>query len=465
MMAAAMVMSTVNLPTNIFASDFTDDVEISVEDENEDVPEVTASEEVLNEKDGDNLELDDNESLEENIKAEDAGNNTFSEFTDGTDFSDGEDLDIFDSQVVGNNEGFTPRTTAPGKSKYYYSDNPFQKNGYGMWDKNGNEQGNCTAYAWGRAYEILGTQPKLGRNNAGSWWNYNKNNKFYEYGSTPQIGAVAVWDKYDNDTGHVAVVEAIDGNNVIISESHWKSTFFDTRTIKADSSNYLTKMRFLGYIYVCPDISPTNNNPFGSIDTIEQTFDGVRVSGWAIDPDAQRESVEVHVYIGGSAGSGEAKNVYKITADKERQDIAEKYPEAGANHGYDAVLDITGTEVIYIYLYNIGAGQNVLLGAPTVTGKSSDPFGSIDAIETKEDGVRISGWAIDRDAPLEPVELHVYIGGSADSGEAKNVYKILADKERGDVAEKYPGTGKHHGYDATLDITGTEVIYIYIYII
>ena len=462
--AAAMVMSTVNLPTNILASDFDDGVEISVEDENEDAPEVVDSEDALNEKDGDSSESDNREPFEENEKVEEnAENNTFSEFTDGTDFSDGEDLDISDSQAVGNNEGFTPRTTAPGKSKYYYSDNPFQKNGYGMWDKNGNEQGNCTAYAWGRAYEILGTQPNLGRNNAGSWWNYNKNNKFYEYGSTPKIGAVAVWDKYNNDTGHVAVVEAIDGNNVTISESHWKSTFFDTRTIRADSSNYLTKMRFLGYIYVCPDISSTNNDPFGSIDTIEQTFDGVRISGWAIDQDAPREPVEVHVYIGGSADSGEAKNVYKIKADKERQDIAEKYPEAGANHGYDAVLDITGTEVIYIYLYNIGAGQNVLLGAPTVTGKSSDPFGSIDAIETKEDGVRISGWAIDRDAPLEPVELHVYIGGSADSGEAKNVNKILDDKERVYVAEKYPGTGKNHGYDATLDITGTEVIYIYLY--
>lgn len=40
MMAAAMVMSTVNLPTNILASDFDDGVEISVEDGNEDALEV-----------------------------------------------------------------------------------------------------------------------------------------------------------------------------------------------------------------------------------------------------------------------------------------------------------------------------------------------------------------------------------------------------------------------------------------
>lgn len=104
-MAAAMVMSTVNLPINILASDFDDGVEISVEDENEDAPEVVDSEEALNEKDGDSSESDNRESFEENEKVEEnAENNTFSEFTDGTDFSDGEDLDISDSRAVGNNE-------------------------------------------------------------------------------------------------------------------------------------------------------------------------------------------------------------------------------------------------------------------------------------------------------------------------------------------------------------------------
>ena len=94
--AAAMVMSTVNLPTNILASDFDDGVEISVEDENEDAPEVVDSEDALNEKDGDSSESDNREPFEENEKVEEnAENNTFSEFTDGTDFSDGEDLDIY----------------------------------------------------------------------------------------------------------------------------------------------------------------------------------------------------------------------------------------------------------------------------------------------------------------------------------------------------------------------------------
>ena len=139
--------------------------------------------------------------------------------------------------------GFVPRTSAPtSDNSYYYVLNPFYKSGYGM--------PNCTAYAYGRAYEILGSKPNLSTGNAGKWWWQNKTDGAYKYGNTPRLGAVACWDKYDQNQGHVAVVEAIDGSSVTISESHYKSTFFDTRTINSDSSNYLTSMRFLGYIYL-----------------------------------------------------------------------------------------------------------------------------------------------------------------------------------------------------------------------
>lgn len=139
-------------------------------------------------------------------------------------------------------EGFTPRYSAPSRSdSVFYAGNPFFQAGYGM--------PNCTAYAYGRAWEILGNQPNLSRGNAGQWWNYNKNGGYYEYGSTPRLGAVACWDKYDSNQGHVAVVEAVDGNQVTISESHYNGVNFDTRVRNADMSNYLTNMRFLGYIY------------------------------------------------------------------------------------------------------------------------------------------------------------------------------------------------------------------------
>lgn len=147
------------------------------------------------------------------------------------------------SVVASSAATFTARTTAPTTSNsYYYSSNPFYNSGYGM--------PNCTCYAYGRAYELLSTKPKLSTGNAGAWWWYNKNNGYYSYGSTPKLGAIACWDKYDQNKGHVAVVEKINGSTVLISESHYGGTFFNTRTINSDSSNYLTSMRFLGYIYI-----------------------------------------------------------------------------------------------------------------------------------------------------------------------------------------------------------------------
>ena len=210
-------------------------------------------------------------------------------------------------------------------------------------------------------------------------------------------------------------------------------------------------------------VAPSGNNPFGQLESIESTYDGVAISGWAIDMDAPQSPVEIHIYVGGAANSGCAKNVFKLSADLPRGDVSQKYPEAGENHGYYGVLDITGTETLYIYLCNIGSGENVLLSTPTVEGKNYNPIGSIDLIETRYNGVRISGWAIDRDAPQDPVEIHVYVGGAADSGQAKNVFKLSANLKRDDIAEKYQGVGSYHGYDGVLDITGTEVIYIYLY--
>ena len=106
---------------------------------------------------------------------------------------------------------FTSRTTAPASSNtYYYSSaNPFYSAGYA---------GECTWYAYGRAYEILGKKPNLSTRGATEWFNYNETNKAYPSGTTPKVGAIA-W----SPTGHVLVVEAIKSDGTpIFSESHRK---------------------------------------------------------------------------------------------------------------------------------------------------------------------------------------------------------------------------------------------------
>lgn len=126
---------------------------------------------------------------------------------------------------------------------YFNSTNPLEAAGFGM--------PNCTAYVWSRAYEMLDSVPNLCTGNAEQWYDYNKTYDYYPYGSEPRLGAIAVWS-HDN-SGHVAVVEKIEGTKITFSNSAWKSTFFFL--LEVDSSiqtNYWdnSSWNFLGFIYV-----------------------------------------------------------------------------------------------------------------------------------------------------------------------------------------------------------------------
>lgn len=122
-----------------------------------------------------------------------------------------------------------------------------------------NLYGQCTWYAWGRAYELTGVKLPC-RNDAKTWYSVASNNG-YLVGADPVENAIAVWSK--GKYGHVAYVEAVNGNNVTISESNWKKTTSDNQySLKKGIEYYsgrttLTKNEmqtrygtFLGYIYL-----------------------------------------------------------------------------------------------------------------------------------------------------------------------------------------------------------------------
>ena len=140
---------------------------------------------------------------------------------------------------------YVPRLEAPSYyNEYYFSRaNTYYASGYGM--------PNCTAYAFGRAYEILESEPRLSIRDAGCWWYDNIDMHAYDYGQEPRLGAVACWDNYDESTGHVSVVEEIrEDGSVLLSESSWSGYLFDTFEIDTEGKcKYTSSMRFLGYIY------------------------------------------------------------------------------------------------------------------------------------------------------------------------------------------------------------------------
>lgn len=150
---------------------------------------------------------------------------------------------------------FSPRMTADGiyeNEKWYSTGNIYYPN-YRL--------PNCTCYAYGRFWEILGTNPNLASGNGEDWW-HNINN--YPKGQTPQLGAIACWDGGVGYDGHVAIVEQITADGIVTSNSgyyrpissyppdtpsyFWTETCYFTNGTRSSwqaSRNYV----FQGYIY------------------------------------------------------------------------------------------------------------------------------------------------------------------------------------------------------------------------
>lgn len=152
---------------------------------------------------------------------------------------------VFSCSILANaSSTFKPRLEAPSyNNEYYYSNkNIFYQYGYGM--------PNCTAYAFGRAYEILGKDPGLCHYDAYEWYSYNDG---YKRGQTPKVGAIACWKyyRYGEWSGHVAVVEKIENGTVTLSNSAWGwENFYLTYADVDDPDMGESGWDFQGFIYL-----------------------------------------------------------------------------------------------------------------------------------------------------------------------------------------------------------------------
>lgn len=145
---------------------------------------------------------------------------------------------------------YNPRFTSGGirGNDHFYNQNPFYLAGYGM--------PNCTAYAFGRAWEIADPNnqfinyPPLSTGNADSWYNHADS---WPRGSTPALGAIACYSGgIYSGLGHVCVVEAIDTVNMRcrVSESAYNGYFFrSTHYIDYSGAYGYGGYTFQGFIY------------------------------------------------------------------------------------------------------------------------------------------------------------------------------------------------------------------------
>lgn len=151
---------------------------------------------------------------------------------------------------------FTPRTTAPSTT-----DKRWINTGYGGYNgcividsTTGLVLPNCTGYVHGRWMEIGNTTTDyaLSINDAVTYW--EQANGVFERGQSPKLGAIAVFSTGTTTSGHpghVGVVEEINDNGVLLSNSNYGGDYF----YMAYVSDFIN-VTFLGYIYH-PDISDT----------------------------------------------------------------------------------------------------------------------------------------------------------------------------------------------------------------
>lgn len=163
----------------------------------------------------------------------------------------GADVDVTDV-------GFTIRTTAPvsgGAGWEYYS---APKNYFSVSPLNG---GNCTWYAFGRAYEVTGKNPGFDQieGDANAWYGWASSHG-YTVSQTPRAGSIICWGgKY----GHVAFVEKVSGSSVTFTESNYQSESSNPyprwRSYTTDHPSTYTGS-FQGYIYLNISESHTCNH-------------------------------------------------------------------------------------------------------------------------------------------------------------------------------------------------------------
>jgi hypothetical protein len=189
--------------------------------------------------------------------------------------------------------------------------------------------------------------------------------------------------------------------------------------------------------------SPTGNvNPVSNLDSVSTTADSIRVTGWAFDPDT-RDSLDVHVYVDGSASAH--------LANRDRPDVAGVYGNIGNAHGFDVTVPVTssGSKKVCVYAINKGPGTNgpigtcktVVVPSKAPAGATGSPIGSLDVATGNPGTITVEGWSIDPDN-AGSIGVHIYANNT--------VTAVTADVPRNDVASAYPGYGAAHGYSAVI---------------
>lgn len=163
---------------------------------------------------------------------------------------------------------YKPRFSEPAKSSMYYygNQNIYHACGMGMQHKKNGVMGyygNCTAYAWGRMWELTGARYTGFCGNAEDMFEAAKKCGL-KTGNTPKLGSFIIWASGSvknsaDGCGHIACVEQINADgSIVVSESGWNSYLFKVEAIPKPYKRYDYKL--LGFVYCDIDFKGSNGD-------------------------------------------------------------------------------------------------------------------------------------------------------------------------------------------------------------
>jgi len=338
------------------------------------------------------------------------------------------------SESIEVSSSFTPRLTAPTRDNaYYYENNIYYLNGYGM--------PNCTAYAWGRAYELLGSEPNLSHYNANQWWGYNLDNGIYAYGSTPKLGAIACWG--GSECGHVAVVESISGDQVTISESSWSGSLFENNTYTIGSENATSVGGFQGYIYIGEFVNDSTPPALSNIQIKNIDEEGFTVTCNVADAESGIDSVMFPTW---TDLNGQDDIIWhQGTVDGNTASCRILY----SKHNNER-----GAYTVHIYAYNRGGLSSIAATATTIDSNTS---GKTDDVTDKS--IACSYQTQIQDIGWQGVKKAGEISGTFGEAKRLEAIKINLDSHGYDIGVQYNTHIENIGWQEPVksgEMSGTE---------
>ncbi|WOP57600.1 RHS repeat-associated core domain-containing protein [Xanthomonas euvesicatoria] len=192
--------------------------------------------------------------------------------------------------------------------------------------------------------------------------------------------------------------------------------------------------------------SPTYVNVLPSL--IKGNIDSVTygsISGWACSTNLNR-SVDVHMYLGGPAGSGTFAAATAATLPSDAG-IASACSASGSNYRFSFPIDENfiiqnGGKAIYIHgLSPVGASNDTISGSGAVAVPASVIKGRIEGIQ---DNKAIVGWACSAGL-RRSIDVHMYAGGAYGTGTLAAIASANLASEPG-VASACSSSGSNYRF-------------------